>query len=201
MRQRVVNYTRQRFTKVEDAENFYGLDIEYYLSDAPTSGLESQEPSLRLYPVLASTIKSLTQQQLQEAMLIAVACVCDQKSLFLKMLAKVKLSSRVQMELIDFLFQPLVYQDTMDVLDKQFAKTAITEGIDTNLADFVSISLGAMKVLQAAEKPNLIYKWSKCVFGDNGTSLMPLHRMPFGLIQYQMEFFTCTNVMQVTYIY
>jgi len=26
---------------------------------------------------------------------------------------------------------------------------------------------------------------------------MPLQRMPFGLIQYQMEFFTCTNVMQV----
>ncbi|KAI8517539.1 hypothetical protein Bbelb_035560 [Branchiostoma belcheri] len=28
--------------------------------------------------------------------------------------------------------------------------------------------------------------------------LMPLNRMPFGLVQYQIEFFTCTNVQQIT---
>lgn len=27
---------------------------------------------------------------------------------------------------------------------------------------------------------------------------MPVNRMPFGLIQYQMQFFTATNVMQVS---
>ena len=84
------------------------------------------------------------------------------------------------------------------LINKQFLQTAVAEGIDSNPADFVSLSLGAMKVLQVAGKPNLIYKWSKCVFGDDGKPLIPLHRMPFGLIQYQMEFFTCTNVMQVT---
>lgn len=143
----------------EDAERFYGLDIEFYLSDAPTSGLQSQEPSFRLDPVLASTIKSLTQQKLQEAMSIAIACVCDLKTLFLKMLEKVKLSSLMLMEMIDVLFRPLVYYENMKVLGEQFVKTAIAEGIDTNPADLVSISLGAMKVLQAGEKPNLIYKW------------------------------------------
>lgn len=92
-------------------------------------------------------------------MSIAIACVCDLKTLFLKMLEKVKLSSLMLMEMIDVLFRPLVYYENMKVLDEQFVKTTIAEGIDTNPVDLVSISLGAMKVLQAAEKPNLIYKW------------------------------------------
>ena len=74
------------------------------------------------------------------------------------MLEKVKLSSLMLMEMIDVLFRPLVYYENMKVLDEQFVKTTIAEGIDTNPVDLVSISLGAMKVLQAAEKPNLIYK-------------------------------------------
>ena len=33
--------------------------------------------------------------------------------------------------------------------------------------------------------------------GKAGKPLMPLDRMPFGLIEYQLEFFTATNIMQV----
>ena len=108
------------------------------------------------------------------------------------------MSSTAWIEIIECLYQQLPYQEKMVLLDKQFVDVAIAEGIDTNPADFASISLGAMKVLQENGKPNLIYKWSKCVFGEDGKSLIPLHRMPFGLIQYQMEFFTSTNVMQVS---
>ena len=114
------------------------------------------------------------------------------------MLEEAKLSFPTRKELMNVLLQPLVYQEKMEVIDTQFVRTAVAEGIDSNPADFASLSLGAMKVLQAAGKPNLIYKWSKCVFGEDGKPLIPLHRMPFGLIQYQMEFFMCTNVMQVT---
>ena len=104
IRQRVVNYMRRRFKCVEDAERSYGLDIEFYLSDTPSIGLQSQEPSLRLDPVFASTIKSLTQQQLQEAMLTGLACVCDKEALFLEMLKEVKISFPTQKQLIDILF-------------------------------------------------------------------------------------------------
>ena len=85
----------------------------------------------------------------------------------------------------------------MELKDKQFVDAAISQGIDTNPADFTSLSLGAMKLLQENGKPNLIHTWAKCVFGDNGKPLIPIHRMPFGLIQYQMQFFASTNVMQV----
>ena len=155
---------RQKYNNVEDAEASYGLDVDFYLSDASTIVSQSQEP-LRLDEKLISSIKSLTQQQLQEA------------------------------------FTTTPYQQKMVLLDKQFVDVAIAEGIDTNPADFASISLGAMKVLQESEKPNLIYKWSKCVLGEDGKSLIPLHGMPFGLMQYQMEFFTSTNVMQVSHFF
>lgn len=81
------------------------------------------------------------------------------------------------------------------VLGKQFVGATNAQGTDINPADFALISLGAMKVLQDNGKPNLIYKWLKCVFGEDGQPLIPLHRMPFGLLEYHMKFFTCTNVM------
>ena len=56
VRQRVVNFMRQTFDKVEDAEACYGLDIDYYLLDAPTCATQSG-PSLRLDEVLVSLHK------------------------------------------------------------------------------------------------------------------------------------------------
>ena len=52
---------RQKYNNVEDAEALYGLDVDFYLSDASTIVSQSQEP-LRLDEKLISSIKSLTQQ-------------------------------------------------------------------------------------------------------------------------------------------
>ena len=96
------------------------------------------------------------------------------------------------------MYQPLDFPDKMALMDKQFVDAAISQGVDSNPADFTSLSLGAMKVLQENGKPNLIHTWAKCVFGENGEPLIPIRWMPFGLIQYQMQFFASTNVMQVS---
>lgn len=192
-----MNFMRQRFGNVEEAEACYGLDVDSYLSDAP-SGASQAGPTLRLDEVLISSLKSLTQHQLQELICEAIASLSDKKSVLLKVLANIQLSSAAWEEVIASLVQPLSDQEKMALLDREFVAVARTQGIDTNPADFCSISLGAMKTLQENGKPNLIHKWSKCVFGEDGKPLIPLHRMPFGVIQYQMEFFTCTNVMQVS---
>ena len=97
------------------------------------------------------------------------------------------------------IYQPLDMQDKLAIVDKHFVDAVVAQGIDSNPADFASLAIGAMKVLQDNGIPNLIYNWAKCVFGENGKPLIPLHRMPFGLLQYQMEFLTATNVMQVTW--
>ena len=109
VRQRVVNFMRQTFDKVEDAEACYGLDIDYYLLDAPTCATQSG-PSLRLDEVLVSSIKSLTQQQLQELACKVLTSISDKKSVFLKLLTETQLSTAVREELIDSLLQPLSYQ-------------------------------------------------------------------------------------------
>lgn len=81
-----------------------------------------------------------------------------------------------------------------------FMKLATDIGIDSNPRDFVELSLTAMKRLQEKGKNNLVYKFCACVGKDRPgkeVPLMPLERMPFGLLEYSIEFFTCTNIHQV----
>jgi hypothetical protein len=86
-------------------------------------------------------------------------------------------------------------------MDQMFACLSSSCGINAKLSNFISLSIEAMISLQNAGKSNLIYKWAKCIVGKDGKPLMQLNRMPFGLIEYQMEFFTATNIMQVCIVY
>ncbi|XP_048587841.1 uncharacterized protein LOC125570328 isoform X1 [Nematostella vectensis] len=53
-----------------------------------------------------------------------------------------------------------------------------------------------MKNLQMQGKPNLVYKWCQCLHGVNRS--LQLDRMPFGMIQYRIEFFSCTHIAQIS---
>ncbi len=75
------------------------------------------------------------------------------------------------------------------LMDQMFARLSSSCGINAKLSNFISLSIEAMTSLQNAGKSNLIYKWAKCIVGEDGKPLMQLNRMPFGLIEYQMEFF------------
>lgn len=92
-------------------------------------------------------------------------------------------------------------EDTLQkIANKAFHKLAIKNGINSNPGDFASNSVMAMKRLQDAGKNNLLYKFAECIARNRPGSqdcLMPLNKMPFGLIEYQLEFFTCTNSDQV----
>ena len=64
--------------------------------------------------------------------------------------------------------------------------------------------LQAMKRLDDNKKVNLVLKFCQGLAldrPDKSGPLIPVHRMPFGLIQHCIEFFTCTNVMQVTLLF
>ena len=91
----------------------------------------------------------------------------------------------------------------VNVLDKLFVWVACKKSITSNPRTFVSLSLNSMKRLEDNGKPNLAFKFCQGVAldrPDKSGPLIPIHRMPFGLIQYCIEFFTCTNVMQVIII-
>ena len=91
-----------------------------------------------------------------------------------------------------------------EIANFSFLELANKYGIDTNPADFASLSVKAMKRLKKHNKNNLVYKFSMCI-GSNqpgtGDPLFPLTRMPFRLVEYQIEFFSATNIMQVCYMY
>ena len=76
-------------------------------------------------------------------------------------------------------------------------------GIDSTPADFVSCSVAAMKLLQVSGKGNLLYKFAYCLTEKRPgteTPLLQLDRMPFGMLEYQLQFFSCTTIMQVLYV-
>ncbi|XP_078357969.1 uncharacterized protein LOC144642774 isoform X1 [Oculina patagonica] len=87
-----------------------------------------------------------------------------------------------------------------EIANMSFLKLAIKNGIDTNPADFASKSIRAMKRLQEHGKNNLLYKFAFCIANSRPGSdvpLFPLDRMPFGLVEYQIEFFAATNIAQL----
>ena len=90
--------------------------------------------------------------------------------------------------------------EVLTKLPKVYTWAACKIGITSNPRTFVQLSMDAMKRLEENSKPNLVLKFCQGLAMDrpnNAGPLIPIHRMPFGLIQYCIEFFTCTNVMQV----
>ena len=77
-----------------------------------------------------------------------------------------------------------------------FLELATRHGIDTNPADFATLAVKGMKTLKNHNKGNLIYKFAMCI-AKTRQSLFPLDRMQFGLVEFQIEFFSATNIMGV----
>ena len=84
-----------------------------------------------------------------------------------------------------------------------FSSYSRKDGHRDNVLNFPHLSLKSMKTLQDLGKTNTIYNLSKVVGElrpDGSGTLIPLKRMPFGMVQYIIDFFASTNVMQVSTI-
>ena len=89
-----------------------------------------------------------------------------------------------------------------DVVDQLYFTLAEKKGIDTYPYGFATLSTNAMLRLQNAKKQNLVFKFAQCIANNRpGTEdpLMPLTRMPFGLIEYQILFFSSVTSAKVSY--
>ena len=80
-------------------------------------------------------------------------------------------------------------------------KLAVGNGLYSNPKYFVSNSRQAMKRPSTNNKPNLVYKFSQMLTLQKAANTMEpviqLYRMPFGLLEYVIQFFTVTDVNQV----
>ena len=66
------------------------------------------------------------------------------------------------------------------------------------------MSVAAMARLQNHGKTNVVYKLAKIIAQNcPGTQLscVPLDRMPWGLIQYQIDFFASNHVNEVKFVF
>lgn len=100
-------------------------------------------------------------------------------------------------------FKRLSTETKKQFLDQMFQSVAEEEGLKIGTANFTSLSLRAMKTLKENSKPNVVKDFVKCLGTKRPNSqepLMPVTRMPFGLIQHQIQFFCASDIRQVIYI-
>ena len=88
--------------------------------------------------------------------------------------------------------------EQFSLVDKIFNSMAEDQGT-FQCNDFVSKSLIAMRHLQRNNKCNIMYGLAKDLgtFRSNGESLLNVHKMPFGLLAYNIMFFSAEHVYQV----
>lgn len=191
IRSRVVTNLSKKFTSIDEAEEHFCLDVDAYImeeSNQPVEDSTTLEPSTKRHCPGDSQDSSTVEQSSE---------IESTKN------PEEKILDATTDGIEETLHQILEYSDESTLLriaNKAFAKLAIKNNINSNPADFVTLSLKAMKRLESAGKNNLLYKFGECIAKTRPGSdecLMPLDRMPFGLIEYQLEFFTCTNSDQV----
>ena len=87
--------------------------------------------------------------------------------------------------------------ELVELANLAFLELALQNGINSNPANFAELAMHAMKRLQDNGKNNLIYKFALCIASNrpgSSDSLFPINRMPFGMVEYQIEFFSATNI-------
>ena len=193
VRQRVVNHLRKKFCTLEDAEEEYGLSVDSYVgvAELPCSDNELEN----VHPDILQKVDCFSGKQLVAVVTKALTRLHDKQ--ITELLADRFKSCNNNLQFINQLVSKLTSSNREQLLDELFLTAAVEKGITSNPLLFASSSLNAMKLLQDNGKPNLVSKWSKCIWGNNGKSKLDIHRMPFGLIEYQIKFFSCTNVQQV----
>ena len=182
VRGRVCTFMRGKFKNLEAAEEAYHLTLSDCLAELTVGGPKTRKQN----PVCTSkeTTSELT-NELNHPDPSAVSLSAMSSGQFLEAL------SSLEEEKLEF------------VANATFLKLALMGGINTNPGDFATVSVKAMKVLQENGKNNLLYKFGYCIATTCPGSeepLFPMNRMPFGLVEYQVEFFSSTDIAQVGYL-
>ena len=182
VRGRVCTFMRGKFKNLEAAEEAYHLTLSDCLAELTVGGPKTRKQN----PVCTSkeTTSELT-NELNHPDPSAVSLSAMSSGQFLEAL------SSLEEEKLEF------------VANATFLKLALMGGFNTNPGDFATVSVKAMTVLQENGKNNLLYKFGYCIATTRPGSeepLFPMNRMPFGLVEYQVEFFSSTDIAQVGYL-
>ena len=147
-------------------------------------------------------IKSLTERQ-RKTLAADLLTVMEEEELD-DVLSKTKkiISPSSAARICSVLMDKLHDSEIEEVLDQMFSELARRQGIEST-SSFIQLSLIAMKKLKAAGKHNLVFLFPRSIAlcrPNSEDALMPINRMPFGLIEYQIQFFNAHNVNEVCII-
>ncbi|XP_063431644.1 uncharacterized protein LOC134714336 [Mytilus trossulus] len=221
-RSRIVNKLRTTYSTISEAEDAYSCDYEDIREVSYDSGFLEPENITSLSPasdviekVLFKSLQRLDVQQstelikqffqqnsemnkntlpnslLQEDNLLNIYHIFDNSD-------TITACQRNEMVLKNFV--KVSSSDKLCLLDTLFKTVCAENGIKQPPEKFPSLSLKSMDILQKKEKPNVLLDFAKCLGTtrpESDSPLMPVDRMPFGLIQYQLQFFSNSNTKKV----
>jgi hypothetical protein len=189
-RTRVNKHLAVRYTTLSQAEE--SLQIDYMSNDFGCYNTECKSPSPKpttsideLLSTLSPVFKS---SPIPEQENKAPQYVGDVVQTFLKCFQG-SMSSRLKMQIMNYIFK-LVLVDIGGM-----------EYLNYVSPDFLNICFSSMKTLQEEKKHNLILELGKCFERTdvNRRCRMPLDRMPFGLLDYNIRFFASNRTNALGY--
>ena len=208
MRQHIQTDLKQKYKTVDEAEDVLALSVEAYLDDSILSNKTTPSPvPLHISQALLDQLNHLTPVQLKEIIVQSLQLLSKLHTPPTTLLIEVA-NAFVQMDwmiahlfqLFENWFKNASLKNSVLLLNKCFDICSKKIEITTNVSNFPQLSLSEMKKLQDLDKSNTVYNLSKVISEsrpDGSNSLMPLKRMPFGMIQFTVDFFASTNVNQV----
>lgn len=188
---------KKNYGTVEAAEEHFGLTVEGYLEGTDSIGAQGQgDGEKRISDEIRERIKRMPRMEVEEAVLEGLQCLESLSGKVVDaLLRKVELK-----DVVSRLIERMEEKDKEVLLDNLYLQVAKANGIDSNPSDYACLSINAMKKLQAGGKNNLLYKFTQCIAvdrPDKSGPLMLMDRMPFGMVEYCIEFFSCTITDQV----
>ena len=101
------------------------------------------------------------------------------------------------------LSKTLSTEELTTLSDELFSEVVWRRSLKVPGDKFITKAIVAMKKLQDNGKTNVVYNLAKIVAENrpnSDESLIPLNRMPWGLIQYQIDFFACKHINEVIFL-
>lgn len=190
---------QQAYGTVSAAEEALGLTIDDY-SGHQASEMPGNQPH-RLHLPSEIDVTHLDASQIHQLLkdIITKLPFAAFRSILIQSLSDLPSPESSIAEVIRELFKTLVQNTTNQdvctaVLDNMFSSLSSTR------SQLCSLTKESMDRLDNAGKDaSLVEKFAKCIATtrEDGESKMPLHQMPFGLIEYQIQFFCSEHVNQV----
>ena len=190
-RHQVNSYLRQRYKTLEEAEedlhiNYFGGGLQECPSEEPSNIVTSTPQSRRarstpLSPVLAHSPHSICSSVDTEA------CFGDSIAKVIKLL--VSMSSRMRQDLLQNLFYQYMFLD----FDHDFQPFIPS--------DFIDLCCKGINVLHQNGKENIVYYLAKGLGTprrDGTGPRLPIDRMPFGLLSYNIRYFALDKINNIS---